>query len=357
MRWLIVQDWKSTHGNHAGMVHMCQLLCELYPEKYMMLVKKAPKLIKSRKSILLKLLIHISFILTKEIKRRKFAEEYISLCQTMFHKLKNGDEIFLLEYNSPTVSQFELAKYVRKKYPFVRIYGLTHMTPLYYSSHYGSKSMIKKWSYVIDKQLTLGSSLSNYMESIGIPHEKISTGFHYVDNIYYKPDNEDFQINEPLTIIAMGSLQRNFVLLANIVKKCPCFKWIICKGKNNIDELFEGLNNVQLVGYVEECDLKGYMSVSDLSLNVLEDTVGSNVITTSMAMGLGLIVSDVGSIRDYCDESNAVFCDNTADSFANEIIKLVHDKNKILSLRKNSLKKSSLLNIHRVDDWFDSLHD
>lgn len=47
------------------------------------------------------------------------------------------------------------------------------------------------------------------------------------------------------------------------------------------------------------------MAKADLSLNVMEDTVGSNVITTSMAMGLGLIVTDVGSIRDYCDESNA----------------------------------------------------
>ena len=43
-----------------------------------------------------------------------------------------------------------------------------------------------------------------------------------------------------------------------------------------------------------------------LLLNVMKDTIGSNVICTSMATGLSMVVSDVGSIRDYCSETNAV---------------------------------------------------
>ena len=34
MKYLIVQDWPSTHGNHAGMKHMCDLLVERYPNEY-----------------------------------------------------------------------------------------------------------------------------------------------------------------------------------------------------------------------------------------------------------------------------------------------------------------------------------
>ena len=42
MRYLIVQDWSSTHGNHAGMVHMCKLLCESYPNDYEVIIKPIP---------------------------------------------------------------------------------------------------------------------------------------------------------------------------------------------------------------------------------------------------------------------------------------------------------------------------
>ena len=36
------------------------------------------------------------------------------------------------------------------------------------------------------------------------------------------------------------------------------------------------------------------MNDSDISLNVMKDTIGSNVICTSMATGLAMVVSDVG---------------------------------------------------------------
>ncbi|UVV76520.1 glycosyltransferase family 4 protein [Bacteroides fragilis] len=55
------------------------------------------------------------------------------------------------------------------------------------------------------------------------------------------------------------------------------------------------------------------MNKADVSLNIMKDTIGSNVIVTSMAMGLAMVVSDVGSIRDYVDESNGLFCLTSKD--------------------------------------------
>ena len=43
MKYLIVQDWRSTHGNHAGMKHMCDLLVAKYPDEYKMFVKECPR--------------------------------------------------------------------------------------------------------------------------------------------------------------------------------------------------------------------------------------------------------------------------------------------------------------------------
>ena len=65
---------------------------------------------------------------------------------------------------------------------------------------------------------------------------------------------------------------------------------------------------MKLIPFVEEENLRRYMEQSDISLNVMHDTIGSNVIVTSMASGLAMVVSDVGSIHDYCDERNSVFC-------------------------------------------------
>ena len=110
MKYLIVQDWQSTHGNHAGMKHMCDLLVAKYHGEYEMYVKECPKLWKSPKTLVEKIRWHIY---DKHVKRRyinkTYQKEYLELCKPMFSKLKDGDKVFLLEYMIPWASQYELA--------------------------------------------------------------------------------------------------------------------------------------------------------------------------------------------------------------------------------------------------------
>ena len=350
MKYLVVQDWDNTHGNHADMVHMCRLLCHRYPEVYRIIVKGCPPIIKVRDNIFLR---KVLGWLDRKRYKKEFVQDYMNICREMFSSLKYGDEVFLLEYNWPMTSQYELACYIKKNYQGVKLYALSHLTPTYFEKQKKVRQRIIRWDKPIDKHLTLGSSLTEYFETIGIPATKISTGFHYVDLDYYK--NLINEVNSPITIISIGALQRDFELLANIVKECNEVKWIICKGRKKIDNMFEGLHNVQLVGYIEEDDLKAYMGQADLSLNVLEDTVGSNVITTSMAMGLGIVVSDVGSIRDYCNESNSVFCKNTAESFIMAIKNLAKNRNNVMKMRKASKEIADRFNIDKVNKWFNTL--
>ncbi len=352
MKYLIVQDWDNTHGNHAGMVHMCTLLCEKFPEKYYMVVKPETKLCQSTSKTLISRL--MGYIKRKQL-YKNIGRDYISLCKPIFAKLEDGDEFFLLEYHLPIANQYELAKYLRSNFPFVKLYGLSHLTPFSFkkmSRQISSKSL-KNWSELLDKQLTLGSSLSNYLVSIGVPKDKISTGFHYVDDIYYK--NNGSSLNRDITIISMGAQMRNYSILSQVVKACRNVKWIICAGRKRVDELFGELDNVSVIGYVEEDGLRNYMSKADISINIMEDTVGSNVITTSMAMGLAMVVSDVGSIHDYCNSSNALFCNNEVDSFVTAINQLVRNPEMILSMKLSSLENSKRFSISNVDKWFDSL--
>jgi glycosyltransferase involved in cell wall biosynthesis len=83
----------------------------------------------------------------------------------------------------------------------------------------------------------------------------------------------------------------------------------------------------------------------------LEDTVGSNVITTSLACGLAQIVSDVGSIRDYCDETNTVFCKST-DEFVNALFRLNSDRNLVENMSRFALKQAESLSIKKFNEFF-----
>lgn len=353
MRYLIVQDWPSTSGNHTGMVHMCHLLRNLYPDKYRVVVMDYVPQYHKDKNIFKRKLLNLKYRYYDL--PRLYRQKYLKLCKDIFLNVKEGDEFFLLEYLLPDVSQYDLAVYIRKHYSYVRIYGLAHLTPTYFNTQLCVGKMIRKWAEPVDRILTLGTGLSSYLCKEGhLAEQRVSTGFHYVDLDYYHQYNSE-EISK-VTIIVMGNLQRDFQMIASIVRRLPEVDWIICQGRAHYEKLFADCRgNVSIKGYLEEGELRHLMSISDLSLNVMQDTVGSNVITTSMAMGLGMIVSDVGSIHDYCSSENAVFCENNVGSFVDAIKMLVTDKERVKRMKNSSYIMAERFNVEGVDKWFDML--
>lgn len=102
MKYLIVQQWKSTRGNHAGMEHMCDLLISNFPGKYKKVVKDIKIHSEVKKTLFHKLLVPIHRYTSKLL----WVHSYMTICQPIFDVLKNGDEVFLLEYNWPDTSQY-----------------------------------------------------------------------------------------------------------------------------------------------------------------------------------------------------------------------------------------------------------
>lgn len=352
MKYLIVQDWRSTHGNHAGMKHMCDLLVEKYPDEYEIYVKECPRTWKIPQTFFEKVRWHLfDKYAQKKYQKQTYQKEYLQLCSPMFAKLQDDDEVFLLEYLLPWASQYELACYIRRHYPKVKRYALSHLTCKYFDEMTAKEpGLIAKWEKPIDKMLTLGSSLSAYFEKAGVSKSKISAGFHYVDSNYYHKQTA-VEVHTPLRVIMMGALQRDYGMLAEIVKRCPDIHWIICRGRKNVDHLFPSSPNVELKGFLEEDELRHQMDIADVSLNIMEDTVGSNVITTSMAMGLAMVCSDVGSIRDYCSEKNTVFCKNSVDDFVKRINHLGAHKEIVLRMKNNSIENARRFGIEKVNAW------
>lgn len=337
MIYLINQDWSNTSNNHAGIKYLCKQLESLYPDSCKAIV--IPDFFSSMPCTS-NLLLRELYKLIAQYKFYKFIK-YIT--DNLLVTLKGGDEIYLMEYMELMYPQYKIAQRIKHNFPHIRISVMVHLVPKRLSMSFSNKDL-QKWTKPIDRIIILGSSLKKYFEKRGVPTYKLCTTFHYVDRSYYNCSRSE--IKDPVRVIAMGNQMRNVDLLKEVVQNNPKVKFIICQGVCDLSKKFFGLKNVKLIPFVSEMQLKEYMENADISLNVMEDTIGSNVIVTSMAMGLAMIVSDVGSIHDYCNEKNAIFCSNDdVNSFTKAISKLENNKELLKSMQLESCFLSKKLTI------------
>lgn len=344
MNYLICQDWTNTSNNHAGMKYLCLQLEKTYKEECKAII--IPDYIGSQIAKHSKLTRKFYILLA----RKKFNNFINKIINELNKLLVAGDKVFLFEYMERLVPQYKLAYEIKITHPEIDIYAMVHLIPKKLD-HSFTDLEFKRWVKPIDKFITLGSSLTNYLGNRGVDKSKIITSFHYVENKYYKPQSNK-KNGASLQVIAMGNQERNVSLLREVVDNNPTVNFIICQGVSDLSTQFKGSHNVKLIPFVEEEELRKLMNESDISLNIMNDTIGSNVIVTSMAMGLAMICSDVGSIRDYCNEDNCIFCDNNVKSFSNAVNEFVTNKIRLIKSKEASINLSKKLNI---SDFYTSI--
>lgn len=335
MNYLICQDWSNTTNNHAGIKYLCNKLQENFPDRFQSITIKD---------------YHIGLIRNRIIgvfQRFNIKYQYKKRLDDIFKYLvanfKEGDKVVLMEYYEKLYPQKRLAKKLKAWNSKLPIYAMVHLVPQKLDDSF-SDAEFKNWAQYIDKFITLGSSLSLYLKKRGIDKSRIITTFHYVDKDYYHP----FKVNtsKRLKVIAMGNQMRNEALLQYVIFKNKDVDFIVCQGMSDMSNVFVGCDNVKLIPFVPEDELREYMNQADISINVMVDTIGSNVIVTSMAMGLAMICSDVGSIRDYCDATNTIFCkNNDMSDWANTIHILAEDKERLAHMKKSAFEKAQTLTI------------
>lgn len=329
MIYFIVQDWQNTHGNHAGMLHLCKEIEKLDSSNVRVVVIPNVR-IRGRNIKIIQNFLYALFSI------------YLSL------RIENGSKVFLMEYLLPTHNQYFIAN-ILHRVKKVRLFGLAHLVPadLEYAFK-GNFNKMLSWTKPLDGLLTLGSSLTTFLINKGVHAEKIHTLFHYVDLNYYTKRNNNPTIHTKLLkVIIMGSMKRDVDKIIDIINRVPNVHFIYCAGRRQINKnQFLYPQNVTICGYLPEDELKALMDEADISLNVMIDTIGSNVITTSLAMNLAMVVSDVGSIRDYCDDENALFC-QSEDDFVESLSYLAQNIDKVHSMKIASGVRAKKLSIPR----------
>lgn len=328
--YIIYFEWANTKGNHAGMAYLANKLASDF---------QSVKLIKmiSGKSRLKKSL-NLVYIL--------FLAIYLKIVT------KKEDKIFLMEYLARSCFQDKLAKLLRFLSIKCDIIGLVHLAGSHLLELYYSIDTIKSKMDLLDECVVLGSSLARFLtEEVGFAN--VVTTFHYVDTEYYKPITKQTP-NDTLKILCLGNIKRDFGTLRKIVDSFPDIHFDICQGVMDLSQTFGDCQNVHLYGFIQEEELLHLMQNNDVCLSIMTDTVGSNVITTSLATGLVLAVSDVGSIRDYCNDDCAFLCNN-ADDFKKNIKLLSTDAAILNSYRENAIKRAQLLSYKQFKKEFERI--
>lgn len=325
--YIVCAVWQSTKDNHAGMYYLAKQIEEKY------------KLGK----------VHLIAIPTRQLGPLNFVYRIYNLyvAFSLLFKVKKEDVVFLMEYFLPMCEQSIIAKMLSRR---ASIIGIAHSIPKTIDRLYGVRNLRRKANY-LDCLLVLGSSLKKHLINRGISEEKIIATYHYVDNKYYGTQRKKVEVDKPLTVVCMGNMQRDYGKLAEIVSKTPGIRYIICKGRASLDALFSRFSNVSLLGYVSEAELKKIMHSSDVSLNLMKDTVGSNVITTSLASGLAMVCSDVGSIRDYIPNDTGYFFKDVNQA-VDILNKLRTNQEMLHEAQQHSLSNARRIELDNFLNWF-----
>ncbi len=342
MKYLVCFMWNNLRANHAGFPHICRLLQEKFPSDYTVIMDY----VRGKMSYMANPFFNRCI---NYLDRRYHASVYHNAIKRMMDRLRDDDEVFLLEYLHKEANQIELAKVIRETSPKVKIFGLAHLTPSAMENSF-MQNEYAQWTQPIDAYLTLGSSLTTFLLDKTNHSVPVYTLFHPVDNAYFYPLEVE---KKGVTVIALGNLQRNYVLLEEVVKRMPNVKFVLCAGYSDFSS-FKKYPNATVLGYMPESELRLQLSKADISLNVMDDTVGSNAITISMAMHLAMVVSDVGSIRDYCNEDNTFFC-REVDDYVRAISFLSEDAVALDKYKSASAKRAGELSVERFNELVNSI--
>lgn len=328
--FLIYFEWSNTKGNHAGMAYLANKLALDYENV---------KLIK---------------MISGKSRYKKALNLFYIWIIAIYLKIitKKDDKVFLMEYLARSCFQDKLARILRFFSVKGKLVGLVHLAGSHLMEIYHNTDVIKSKMDLLDECVVLGSSLAKFLsEEVG--YINVTTTFHYVDTEYYTPIEKQEEKGN-IRILCLGNIKRDFGTLREIVESFPDLHFDICQGVMDLSETFGNCSNVKLYGFIQEDELLRLMQSDDVCLSIMTDTVGSNVITTSLATGLVLLVSDVGSIRDYCNPECAFLCKDFND-FKKNLEILSYNPAILKTYRQNAINRASQLSYNEFKKEFEKI--
>lgn len=194
----------------------------------------------------------------------------------------------------------------------------------------------------LDGIVAVSRNQCDYFRNI-IGGEKVIFIPHGIDTDFFLPGEEEPSVDY-YTCLFVGHWLRDFNILKEVIQ-------IVCSKNKNIKfqivtrekhrKYFDNTANTEVYSGVSDNELLNFYQSASLLVMPLINCTANNSTLEALACGLPIIATDVGGIRDYLDESCAVFVKpGDAEIMAKQVLRLIEDKLLRRSMRVNARKKA-----------------
>lgn len=156
--------------------------------------------------------------------------------------------------------------------------------------------------------VVVGRSQQEYLGSI-IGHERVFFAPLGVDVEYYTPP-DSFESRDPNLCVIVGENYRDFPTMRGVIELVAYMRpqtQFVAVIPEKAHNLIGRHPNLTLLSGVPEDDLLRFYRSASLLVLPLKDATANNAVLEGLACGLPLVVTDVGSTRDYVDDDSAAF--------------------------------------------------
>lgn len=170
-----------------------------------------------------------------------------------------------------------------------------------------------------------------------------------VDTQFFAPSQIGHGEDHPFTCVTVGNWLRDFDLLAEVIRKIHrsgvWIRFVVVSFPENL-ALLRDCEGVDLQTGLSDESLREVYRSADVLLLPLMDSTANVTLLEGLACGLPVVVSDVGGVRNYVDESCALFAPpKDSEAMASALLSLTHDRG--LRVRMGQCSREKALNL----DW------
>ncbi|MTJ11418.1 glycosyltransferase family 4 protein [Anabaena sp. UHCC 0187] len=148
-----------------------------------------------------------------------------------------------------------------------------------------------------------------FFEECGVESHRIHCIHHGIDTDFFTPKTY-LNVNQPFTLLSVGSYRRNFTYLREVFKEISKLKDIHIKIKvvstsNNID-YFSDIENVEFINSITDAELLEVYQSASCQIISVENATANNALLEGLACGLPVIAERIGGIPEYVNEKCAI---------------------------------------------------
>jgi glycosyltransferase involved in cell wall biosynthesis len=206
-----------------------------------------------------------------------------------------------------------------------RLVATYHQLPEFFYQRRSQFSYLPK----IDAVILVGSNQRDFFDQILGP-ERVHVIPHGINTRVFVPNPDPSPTTRPIQCLTVGSNYRDFDVQIQVIENINRSVWrgveFVMIGGAKHREQFKDIEHVTYLSGISDEELVQWYQASDILLLPLTDATACNALLEGMSCGLPVVVTDVGGVRDYADETCAALVPpNDSQTMTEHLLTLLED--------------------------------